>query len=224
MEAKPTAEMALQHQGPDRRHQDRALRRTGVGAGRARGRGRHARQHPGHGRLRREPARAAARRAGHEEAPARRHLHARVLGPARRAGPRTGHVNPGMFEGRKRGVIFDVGHGGGSFALAHRRARHQGGLPARLDLDRPPHRQHERRHEGHAQRDEQVPRDGPVARRRDRALDLEPGARDQAGGPRAPLGRRAGRRRRAAPGEGHVRLRRHVRRAPAGATRSSSAS
>jgi dihydroorotase len=30
--------------------------------------------------------------------------------------PATGKVNPGMFEGRKRGVIFDVGHGGGSFA------------------------------------------------------------------------------------------------------------
>jgi dihydroorotase len=28
----------------------------------------------------------------------------------------TGHVNPAMFEARKRGVIFDVGHGGGSFA------------------------------------------------------------------------------------------------------------
>ena len=28
----------------------------------------------------------------------------------------TGHVNKGMWEGRKRGVIFDVGHGGGSFA------------------------------------------------------------------------------------------------------------
>jgi dihydroorotase len=28
----------------------------------------------------------------------------------------TGHVNPGMVQGRKRGVIFDVGHGGGSFA------------------------------------------------------------------------------------------------------------
>jgi dihydroorotase len=28
----------------------------------------------------------------------------------------TGRVNPGLFEGRKRGVIFDVGHGGGSFA------------------------------------------------------------------------------------------------------------
>ena len=28
----------------------------------------------------------------------------------------SGHVNAGMVEGRKRGVIFDVGHGGGSFA------------------------------------------------------------------------------------------------------------
>jgi dihydroorotase len=27
-----------------------------------------------------------------------------------------GHVNPGLLEGRKRGVIFDVGHGGGSFS------------------------------------------------------------------------------------------------------------
>jgi dihydroorotase len=28
----------------------------------------------------------------------------------------TGQVNPGLWEGRKRGVVFDVGHGGGSFA------------------------------------------------------------------------------------------------------------
>jgi dihydroorotase len=28
----------------------------------------------------------------------------------------SGRVNPGAWEGRKRGVIFDVGHGGGSFA------------------------------------------------------------------------------------------------------------
>ena len=28
----------------------------------------------------------------------------------------SGHVNTGMVEGRKRGVIFDVGHGGGSFS------------------------------------------------------------------------------------------------------------
>jgi dihydroorotase len=27
-----------------------------------------------------------------------------------------GRVNPALFEGRKRGVVFDVGHGGGSFA------------------------------------------------------------------------------------------------------------
>jgi dihydroorotase len=26
-----------------------------------------------------------------------------------------GHANPALFEGRKRGVLFDVGHGGGSF-------------------------------------------------------------------------------------------------------------
>jgi dihydroorotase len=28
----------------------------------------------------------------------------------------SGHVNPGLLEGRRRGVIFDVGHGGGSFS------------------------------------------------------------------------------------------------------------
>jgi len=27
----------------------------------------------------------------------------------------SGHVNPGLLEGRKRGIIYDVGHGGGSF-------------------------------------------------------------------------------------------------------------
>ena len=56
----------------------------------------------------------------------------------------SGHVNPALFEGRKRGVIFDVGHGGGSFLVAHRRAGDQRRISARLDLDRPAHRQHER--------------------------------------------------------------------------------
>jgi dihydroorotase len=28
----------------------------------------------------------------------------------------SGHANPALFEGRRRGIIFDVGHGGGSFA------------------------------------------------------------------------------------------------------------
>ena len=55
----------------------------------------------------------------------------------------SGHANPGLLEGRKRGVIFDVGHGGGELHLAGRGADRQGGLPARLDLDRPAHRRHE---------------------------------------------------------------------------------
>jgi dihydroorotase len=47
-----------------------------------------------------------------------------------------GSVNPGMWEGRKRGVIFDVGHGGGSFdwrvAVP---AIHQGFLPDSISTD-----------------------------------------------------------------------------------------
>ena len=57
---------------------------------------------------------AAARRSRDQEAAARRHLHAHVLGPAQRARS-TASRTPGVIEGRKRGVIFDVGHGGGSF-------------------------------------------------------------------------------------------------------------
>ncbi len=76
-------------QGDDRRHQDRALHRPGVDAGRSRGRGRHRREHPGDGRLRQQPSRhAAARRSVDEEAAARRHLHPHVLRPAQRAGRR----------------------------------------------------------------------------------------------------------------------------------------
>ncbi len=48
----------------------------------------------------------------------------------------SGHVNPGMIEGRKRGVIFDVGHGGGSFAwrIAIPAIR-QGFLPDSISTD-----------------------------------------------------------------------------------------
>ena len=84
--------------------------------------------------------------------------------------------------------------------LADRGAGHEGRLRAGLDLDRPAHRQHERRHEGHAERDGQVPRDGHVARRGGRAVHLEPGARDQARGSGPPVGRRRRRRRGAARG------------------------
>ena len=44
--------------------------------------------------------------------------------------------NPGMIEGRKRGVIFDVGHGGGSFAVPRRGAGHEAGfLPDSISTD-----------------------------------------------------------------------------------------
>jgi dihydroorotase len=48
----------------------------------------------------------------------------------------TGHVNQGMWEGRKRGVIFDVGHGGGSFAWRVAvPAVQQGFLPDSISTD-----------------------------------------------------------------------------------------
>lgn len=48
----------------------------------------------------------------------------------------SGKVNPGMTEGRRRGVIFDVGHGGGSFAwrIAVPAIR-QGFLPDSISTD-----------------------------------------------------------------------------------------
>jgi dihydroorotase len=48
----------------------------------------------------------------------------------------SGHVNQAMFEARKRGVIFDVGHGGGSFAwrIAVPAIR-QGFLPDSISTD-----------------------------------------------------------------------------------------
>ncbi len=48
----------------------------------------------------------------------------------------SGHVNPAMFEARKRGVIFDVGHGGGSFAWRIAvPAIQQGFLPDSISTD-----------------------------------------------------------------------------------------
>ena len=47
-----------------------------------------------------------------------------------------GKVNPGMWAGRKRGVIFDVGHGGGSFAWRIAvPAIQQGFLPDSISTD-----------------------------------------------------------------------------------------
>jgi dihydroorotase len=48
----------------------------------------------------------------------------------------SGNLNPGMWEGRKRGVIFDVGHGGGSFAWRVAvPALKQGFLPDSISTD-----------------------------------------------------------------------------------------
>jgi len=48
----------------------------------------------------------------------------------------SGRVNPGLLEGRKRGVIFDVGHGGGSFAWRIASpAIKQGFLPDSISTD-----------------------------------------------------------------------------------------
>lgn len=47
-----------------------------------------------------------------------------------------GKLNPGMIEGRKRGIIFDVGHGGGSFAWRIAvPAIQQGFLPDSISTD-----------------------------------------------------------------------------------------
>ena len=47
-----------------------------------------------------------------------------------------GKVNPGMWEGRKRGVLFDVGHGGGSFSWGVAvPAIRQGFLPDTISTD-----------------------------------------------------------------------------------------
>jgi dihydroorotase len=43
-------------------------------------------------------------------------IYTHVYSGLRRELLETGQLNPGLIEGRKRGVLFDVGHGGGSFA------------------------------------------------------------------------------------------------------------
>ena len=54
--------------------------------------------------------------------------------------PETKGPSAALVEGRKRGVKFDVGHGGGSFRWDAADADDEGRVPARLDLDRPSHR------------------------------------------------------------------------------------
>ena len=67
-----------------------------------------------------------------------------------------GTPNPGLFEGRNRGVYFDVGHGGGSFNWSVAAELSGSGLPAGLNLDRSAHQLDERRHARSVANDEQV--------------------------------------------------------------------
>ena len=93
-----------------------------------------------------------------------------------------GKVNPAIFAAQKKGILFDVGHGGGSFVWRTAvQAFKEGVLPGH-HLDRHAHQQHERRHEGHAERDEQVPGARDAARPGDRQVDVGAGEGDQAGG------------------------------------------
>jgi dihydroorotase len=63
----------------------------------------------------------------------------------------SGKVLPYLFEAKKRGVIFDVGHGGGSFVF-NQAARRTPGFSARFHFYGLARWQHERGNEGHVER------------------------------------------------------------------------
>ncbi len=100
--------------------------------------------------------------------------------------------------------------------LVRRDAAREGGLLARRDLDRPPHRQHEHGHEGPAQRHEQAPRPRPPARGRDREVHVESRPDREARGPGAPVGGGHGGHRGPEPADGPLRLHGLLRREAAG--------
>ena len=102
-----------------------------------------------------------------------------------------GHVNPGHGRGPQARRPLRGRPRRRQLRVVRRGAAGQGGLPARRDLHRPAHRQHERGHEGPAQRHEQVPRPRPLARGRDREVHPEPRPHGEARGPGAPVGGRA---------------------------------
>ena len=68
---------------------------------------------------------------------AERHIYTHVYSGLRGELAPSGHANPALFEGRKRGVIFDVGHGAGSFTWRVAVPIVSEGFPSGLHLDRP---------------------------------------------------------------------------------------
>ena len=125
----------------------------------------------------------------------------------------SGHVNAGMLEGRKRGVLFDVGHGGGSFAWRIAApAMKEKFAPDTISTDL---------HIGSMNAGMKDMLNvmskflamGMSRGRCDSARDVERGEGDSPGSARAPERRRARRCRRAARREGPLRIRRQLRRA-----------
>ena len=125
-----------------------------------------------------------------------------------------GKVNPAIFAAQKKGIIFDLGHGGGSFVWQTAVQAFKEGYYPELHFKRPARDQHERRHEGHDEHHEQVSGARDAAQGCRRAVDMEPGEGNQARTAGEPVGRGACRRRGAAAREGQVRLPRSARRAP----------
>ena len=145
--------------------------------------------------------------------PPRRHLHALLRGM--RARVIDGKINPAIFAAQKKGSSSTSAMAVGASSAGQRCRPSRKGVRGH-HLDRHAHQQHERRHEGHAERDEQVPGSRNAARPGDRQVDV--GAREghQAGGPRTPLGGCRGGCRRLAAREGPVRLRGSGRRPAVG--------
>ena len=126
----------------------------------------------------------------------------------------SGKVSAGLWEGQKRGVFLDVGHGSGSFVWRVAVPAVKEGLVAdSLSTDLHVNSMNSGM-KNSAQCHVQVPGPGAAAGRRGVARDLEPGARDQTRGAGPSIGGRAGRHRGPAARSRKVRVRRLVRRPP----------
>ena len=109
----------------------------------------------------------------------------------------SGRVREGFKEAASRGVVFDVGHGGGGFSFINAERAMADGLPPRQHQHRPAPGQHRRAGLRHDDHDDQVHAPGHVRRRGGEAHHAVHGrdhghggqARDACGGSR---GRRRG--------------------------------
>ncbi len=127
-----------------------------------------------------------------------------------------GRLRPYVLQARKRGIIFDAGHGGGSFLFRQAVPATKQGFYPDVIRTGPAHRQHEQRHEGHPQRDVEASqfRDADEGCHQGEHGQSRRG--HQADGSRAPRRRRRSGYRRAARGAGEVRIHRQRRQQDAG--------